>query len=74
MERREFVKSALVTAGMGSGAAFGAEPVHAMGESIGGTIALAAGLRHPSRFASVAMSNAAIMGGQIGYAPGWRAE
>jgi len=55
-------------------AAFGAEPVHAMGESIGGTIALAAGLRHPSRFASVAMSNAAIMGGQIGYAPGWRAE
>ena len=39
--------------------AFGAEPVHAMGESIGGTIALAAGLRHPSRFASVAMSNAA---------------
>lgn len=32
--------------------AFGAGPVHVMGESIGGTIALAAGLRHPSRFAS----------------------
>ena len=45
-----------------------------MGESIGGTIALAAGLEHPSRFASIAMSNAAIKGGQIGHAPGWRAE
>ncbi len=54
--------------------AFGAEPVHVMGESIGGTIALAAGLKHPSRFASVAMSNAAIKGGQIAHAPGWRAE
>jgi pimeloyl-ACP methyl ester carboxylesterase len=54
--------------------AFGAEPVHAMGESIGGTIALAAALRHPARFASVAMSNAAIKGGQIAHAPGWRAE
>lgn len=55
-------------------AAFGTGPVHVMGESIGGTIALAAGLRHPARFASVAMSNAAIKGGHIGYAPGWRAE
>jgi 3-oxoadipate enol-lactonase len=54
-------------------AAFG-EPVHVMGESIGGTIALAAGLRHASRFASIAMSNAAIKGGQIAHAPGWRAE
>src|SRR5262245_8362425 len=54
--------------------AFGGEPVHVMGESIGGTIALAAALRHASRFASVAMSNAAIKGGQIAHAPGWRAE
>jgi 3-oxoadipate enol-lactonase len=54
--------------------AFGKEPVHVMGESIGGTIALAAGLENPMRFASVAMSNAAINGGHIGYAPGWRAE
>ena len=54
--------------------AFGAQPVHVMGESIGGTVALAAGLAHPERFASVAMSNAAINGGHIGYAPGWRAE
>jgi pimeloyl-ACP methyl ester carboxylesterase len=45
-----------------------------MGESIGGTIVLAAALADPSRFASVAMSNAAIAGGRIGYAPGWRAE
>ena len=54
--------------------AFGTGPVHVMGESIGGTIALAAGLGHPARFTSVAMSNAAIKGGHIGYAPGWRAE
>ena len=55
-------------------AAFGGERVHLMGESIGGTIALAAGLAQPARFASVAMSNAAIKGGQIAHAPGWRAE
>jgi pimeloyl-ACP methyl ester carboxylesterase len=54
--------------------AFGRDPVHVMGESIGGTIGLAAALRHRSRFTSVALSNAAIKGGQIGYAPGWRAE
>jgi 3-oxoadipate enol-lactonase len=54
--------------------AFGGGPVHLMGESIGGTIALAAALTHPRRFASVTMSNAAIMGGRIGYAPGWREE
>lgn len=54
--------------------AFGTGPVHVMGESIGGTIALAAGLRHPSRFISVTMSNAAINGGHIGYAPSWRTE
>ncbi len=55
-------------------AAFGRAPVHMTGESIGGTIALAAGLANPSRFLSVAMSNAAIKGGQIAHAPGWRAE
>jgi 3-oxoadipate enol-lactonase len=55
-------------------AAFGSEPVHVMGESIGGTIALAAGIRHPARFASVAMSNAAINGRHIGYAAGWRSQ
>jgi 3-oxoadipate enol-lactonase len=55
-------------------AAFGTQPVHVLGESIGGTIALAAGLAHPSRFASVAMSNAAVKGGQIHHASGWRDE
>jgi pimeloyl-ACP methyl ester carboxylesterase len=55
-------------------AAFGTQQVHVMGESIGGTIALAAGLAHPFRFASVAMSNAAIRGEQIDHAPGWRSE
>ena len=55
-------------------AAFGTQPVHLIGESIGGTIVLAAGLRHAARFASVAMSNAAINGRQIGHAPGWRTE
>jgi 3-oxoadipate enol-lactonase len=54
--------------------AFGTEPIHVMGESIGGTIALAASLWHPERFSAVAMSNAAINGGHIGYAPGWRSE
>jgi pimeloyl-ACP methyl ester carboxylesterase len=54
--------------------AFGGEPVHAMGESIGGTIALAAGLASPGRFVSIAMSNAAMKGGQIAHAPGWRTE
>jgi pimeloyl-ACP methyl ester carboxylesterase len=54
--------------------AFGRNPVHVMGESIGGTIALAAALAQPQRIASVAMSNAAINGGHIDYAPGWRDE
>jgi 3-oxoadipate enol-lactonase len=54
--------------------AFGTEPVHVMGESIGGTIALAACLSHPARYRSVAMSNAAFNGGHIGYAAGWRSE
>ncbi len=54
--------------------AFGEQQVHVVGESIGGTIALAAALKAPARFRSVAMSNAAINGGGIKHAPGWRAE
>ena len=54
--------------------AFGGSPVHVMGESIGGTIALAAALAEPDRIASVAVSNAAINGSHIDYAPGWRDE
>ena len=57
-----------------SRAAFGDAPVHVVGESIGGTIVLAAGIRKPDRFVSVAMSNAAVNGGRIGHAPGWRDE
>jgi 3-oxoadipate enol-lactonase len=53
---------------------FGNVRLHIMGESLGGTVALAAALEHPRRFLSVAMSNAAIKGGHIGYAPGWRDE
>ena len=45
-----------------------------MGELIGGTIVLAAALKRPDRFTSVAMSNAAVNGGHIDYAPGWREE
>ena len=33
--------------------AFGGEPVHVMGELIGGTIALAAGLRHRARLSAI---------------------
>ena len=44
----------------------GARPHH--GEFAGGTVALAAGLDTPRRFLSVAISNAAIKGGQIRYA------
>ena len=54
--------------------AFGTASVHLMGESIGGTIVLAAALKRPDRFTSVAMSNAAVNGGHIDYAPGWREE
>lgn len=49
------------------------EPVHLVGESAGGTIVLAAALRHPERVASVTISNAAIVGSGIGQIDGWRA-
>lgn len=52
----------------------GAEPVHVVGESMGGTIALAAAIAHPRRFASVTISNAGYKGQGIGRLPGWRAE
>jgi 3-oxoadipate enol-lactonase len=48
--------------------------VHVVGESMGGTIALAAALAHPHRFASVTISNAGYKGQGIGRLPGWRAE
>lgn len=50
----------------------GAGPVHVVGESIGGTIALAAALRTPERFASVSISNASHRGPGITNIQGWR--
>ena len=48
------------------------EPVHLVGESAGGTVMLAAALRHPERVASITMSNAAILGSGIGQINSWR--
>lgn len=50
----------------------GSGKVHVMGESIGGTVALAAALRAPERFASVAISNASHRGPGITNIQGWR--
>ncbi len=47
---------------------------HVVGESTGGTVALAAAIRHPDRFASVTISNAAYKGAAIGRLGGWREE
>lgn len=49
-------------------------PVHVVGESMGGTVALAAAIAHPHRFASVTISNAGYKGQGIGRLPGWKAE
>ena len=48
------------------------DTVHLVGESAGGTVVLAAALRHPERVASVTMSNAAFAGRGIGQIDGWR--
>lgn len=48
------------------------EPVHLVGESAGGTVVLAAALRHPERVASVTISNAAFLGSGIGQIDSWR--
>jgi pimeloyl-ACP methyl ester carboxylesterase len=52
----------------------GTGPVHLVGESMGGTVALAAALERPDRVASVTISNAAYKGQGIGRLPGWKAE
>ncbi len=49
-------------------------PVHVVGESMGGSIALAAAIERPDRFASVTISNAGYKGQGIGRLPGWKAE
>ena len=50
----------------------GAEKVHVVGESVGGTIALAAAIKAPERFASVAISNASHRGAGVTNIQGWR--
>ncbi len=52
----------------------GEGPVHLVGESIGGTVALAAALKHPERVASLTVSNTAYKGAGLGRVAGWRAE
>ena len=52
----------------------GPGPVHLVGESMGGTVVLAAALAQPERVASVTISNAAYKGQGIGRLPGWKAE
>lgn len=52
--------------------AAGAGRVHLMGESMGGTIVLAAALARPERVASVSISNASYKGKGIGELAYWR--
>lgn len=52
----------------------GAPKVHLIGESLGGTVALAAALKHPDRIASVTVSNATHRGTGVGRVRGWRDE
>ena len=49
----------------------GASKVHIVGESIGGTVALAAALKAPERFASVSISNASHRGTGVTNIQGW---
>lgn len=55
-------------------AAFGAEQVHLVGESIGGTATLTAALRNPGRVLSATISNTPIKGEGIGHVRGWQEE
>jgi pimeloyl-ACP methyl ester carboxylesterase len=51
----------------------GAERFHLVGESLGGTVALALAIRHPEALLSVTVSNASHRGGSIQRAREWRA-
>ena len=50
----------------------GPGPVHLVGESLGGTVALATAARHPDKVASATVSNTAFKGAGILYVKGWR--
>ncbi len=52
--------------------AAGVERFHLVGESIGGTVALACALAHPKRLLSLTLSNAAARGGLVNNVRGWR--
>lgn len=65
----EFIDDLMEVAGLA-----GSDQVHLVGESMGGTVALAAALRQPRKFASVTISNAAYKGSAIGRLPGWHEE
>jgi len=52
--------------------AAGAERFHLVGESIGGTVALACALAAPRRLMSLTLSNAAARGGLVANVKGWR--
>jgi pimeloyl-ACP methyl ester carboxylesterase len=50
----------------------GIAQAHLVGESVGGTVVLAAAISHPDRVASVTMSNAGYRGGGITNVASWR--
>ena len=50
----------------------GPGPAHLVGESLGGTIVLAAAARHPDLVASATVSNTAFRGAGIQYVKAWR--
>ena len=52
--------------------AAGAKRFHLVGESIGGTVALACALAAPRRLLSLTLSNAAARGGLVANVKGWR--
>lgn len=52
--------------------ACGAKRFHLVGESIGGTAAIATALKAPQRVQSLVLSNAAARGGRVGNVNGWR--
>jgi pimeloyl-ACP methyl ester carboxylesterase len=52
--------------------AAGAERFHLVGESIGGTAALACALKAPERLLSITLSNTSARGALIGNVAGWR--